>query len=78
MSLPLTLIVPSALTNPVIASMHVVLPAPFGPISPTSAPAPTSNDTSDTARTAPNRTDSESTRSTDIRHRPHSSSSRAA
>ena len=42
-------------TNPVIASMNVVLPAPFGPISPTSWPSSTSTSTSSTARTPPKR-----------------------
>src|SRR5262245_46513250 len=37
--------------------MNVVLPAPFGPIRPTSCPSPTSRSTSTTARTPPNRTE---------------------
>ena len=43
-------------TNPVTASMTVVLPAPLGPIRPTTSPGPTSKDTSRTATTLPNRT----------------------
>ena len=43
-------------TKPVTASMSVVLPAPFGPIRPTTSPGFTSNDTSLTATTEPKRT----------------------
>ena len=48
---------PSQRTKPLIASMNVVLPAPFGPIRPTSCPSPTSRSTSTTAWTPPNRTE---------------------
>ena len=44
-------------TNPVIASMNVVLPAPFGPIRPTSSPSSTTTSTSSTACTPPKRTE---------------------
>src|SRR5262245_53260907 len=40
----------------------VVLPAPFGPIRPTTSPRPTSRLTSDSARSPPNRTDTPPTR----------------
>ena len=43
-------------TKPVTASMSVVLPAPFGPIRPTTSPGRTSIDTSSTATTEPKRT----------------------
>ena len=43
-------------TKPVTASMSVVLPAPFGPIRPTTSPGRTSSDTSCTATTEPKRT----------------------
>ncbi len=43
------------LTNPVIASMSVVLPAPFGPIKPRISPGSTLIDTSSRATTPPNR-----------------------
>ena len=39
----------SGRTNPAITSNSVVLPAPFGPISPSVSPAATSSDTSSTA-----------------------------
>ncbi len=44
-------------TNPVMASMNVVLPAPFGPISPTSSPSSTATATESTAQTPPKRTE---------------------
>ena len=47
---------PVAGTKPVTASMRVVLPAPFGPIRPTTSPGRTSIDTSSTATTEPKRT----------------------
>src|SRR5690606_33415559 len=40
---------------PAIRLNRVVLPAPFGPISPVTVPAPTANETSSTARTPPKR-----------------------
>ena len=40
-----------------IASMNVVLPAPFGPIRPTSCPSSTARSTSSTACTPPKRTE---------------------
>ena len=49
---------PAAATKPLIASMNVVLPAPLGPISPTSWPSPTSRSTSTRACTPPKLTDS--------------------
>ena len=48
---------PCERTKPVIASMKVVLPAPFGPIRPTSCPSPTSRSTSTTACTPPKLTE---------------------
>src|SRR5665213_3614465 len=48
---------PCAGTNPVIASMNVVLPAPFGPISPTSCPSSTSRSTLSSACTPPTLTE---------------------
>ena len=44
---------PEALAKPVMASTALVLPAPFGPMSPTMPPAGTRNDTSSTATTPP-------------------------
>ena len=46
----------AGLTKPVIASISVVLPAPFGPIRPTISPALTVTETSLTATTPPKRT----------------------
>src|SRR3954451_24323372 len=57
MSAPSRIVVPRWPTNPVTASMKVVLPAPFGPISPTSSPGCTSMSTSTTAWTPPNDTE---------------------
>ena len=54
---PVELDAAGARTKPVIASMNVVLPAPFGPISPTSCPCSTSRSTPSTARTPPKRTE---------------------
>ena len=45
--------VPRAGAKPVMASITLVLPAPFGPMSPTTAPAATSSETSLTATTPP-------------------------
>ena len=57
MSVPASANVPAdGLTKPVTASITVVLPAPFGPIRPTTSPGLTSNDTSFTATTPPKRT----------------------
>ena len=47
---------PAPATKPVTASMIVVLPAPFGPMSPTTSPGCTSKLTSSTATTPPKRT----------------------
>src|SRR6185437_4086900 len=58
--------VPSDLTNPVIASIKVVLPAPFGPIRPTSSPASSSRSTPATARTPPKLTDTPRARKTEV------------
>ena len=44
----------SGTTSPAIIDTVVVLPAPFGPSSPTSEPGSTLNDTSSTATSAPN------------------------
>jgi hypothetical protein len=44
-------------TKPLIASMNVVFPAPFGPIRPTSCPSRTSRSASTSARTPPKLTD---------------------
>ena len=41
-------------TNPVMPSMNVVLPAPFGPMRPTSLPSSTVKSTASTARNPPN------------------------
>src|SRR5262249_21703110 len=48
---------PRERTNPVIASMKVVFPAPFGPIRPTICPSPTTRSTSTTACTPPKLTE---------------------
>src|SRR5690348_10163167 len=50
--------------NPVTRLNRVVLPAPFGPISPTISPSRTSNDTPSTARSPPKVRDSPETSST--------------
>jgi hypothetical protein len=57
MSSPAKATVPANGTNPLMASMKVVLPAPFGPIRPTSWPSSTSRSTSIKARTPPNETE---------------------
>ena len=44
---------PVAAVNPVTASITLVLPAPFGPMSPTIVPLSTRSDTSLTATTPP-------------------------
>ena len=54
---------PEARTNPVTASMRVVLPAPLGPMRPTTSPGATESDTPSTATTEPKRTVSPSTAS---------------
>ena len=65
------------LVKPVTTSSSVVLPAPFGPMSPTTSPGVTVNETSSTATTPPNRTVirlhfqlDASTRVAQERHRP--------
>src|SRR5436190_6982114 len=50
--------------------MNVVLPAPFGPIRPTSLPSPTSSPTSTTARTPPKLTETPAAWSTLTARRP--------
>ena len=55
--------VPVLFTKPEMASMRVVLPAPFGPISPTSSPSFTSSVTSLSACTPPKLTERPVTRS---------------
>src|ERR1700730_10896472 len=49
-----------------MASMKVVLPAPLGPISPTSSPASISRSTPATARTPPKLTDTPRARKTEV------------
>ncbi len=49
--------------KPVIRSSRVVLPAPLGPISPTTSPGATSKETSSTATTPPKRTETPRTSS---------------
>src|SRR5260221_14505381 len=56
MSLPSnTTLPPSGLSTPVMRLNKVVLPAPFGPTTDTTSPAPTENDTSLTANSPPKR-----------------------
>jgi len=49
-----------------MASMKVVLPAPFGPIRPTSSPGSMSKSTPATARTPPKLTDTPRARNTEV------------
>jgi hypothetical protein len=56
-SCPLNTTRPVVGTKPVTPSMNEVLPAPFGPISPTSEPGETWTSTSLTARMPPKVTD---------------------
>ncbi len=58
MSSPSSETLPVNGTKPVTASISVVLPAPFGPIRPSSSPSRTSRSTASRAWTPPNATDS--------------------
>ncbi len=61
---PSSVIVPDAVvTNPVMASINVVLPAPFGPIRPVTSPGRNDSDTPLSAATPPKRTETSSTSS---------------
>src|SRR6266545_2810149 len=66
---PSTSIVPSYSTSPATARSNVVLPAPFGPISPSHSPPSTAAETSHTTG-APPQDDGEEGRAEECRHNP--------